>query len=240
MSGWSRPDVEDLIFLVHEIRSNCPNVVVFTTSANLLFAHTDAISDLSGMLVFSTYPLFNELQPWTDSNDVENQLRVQFPSEDAEGTYHATLAQLGVEACRPPCTPRLPDLWLSVVGRGGLWPVKFYAADGESIGIFPDSPRELGAKIAALYPPAFQLAFLFTSVVCLLTCLAISQALFNADVMQMERPLAPDLIGRFNLSGLASGAPQTSGSPCRRDVHHSIRRTLPLSAAIWSNKYPLG
>jgi hypothetical protein len=56
-------DVEDLIFLVHEIRSNCPNVVVFTTSANLLFAHTDATSELSGMLVFSTYPLFNELQP---------------------------------------------------------------------------------------------------------------------------------------------------------------------------------
>jgi hypothetical protein len=189
-------DVEDLIFLVHEIRSNCPNVVVFTTSANLLFAHTDATSELSGMLVFSTYPLFNELQPWTDSNDVENQLRIQFPSEDAEGIYHATLAQLGVKACRPPCTSRLPDLWLSVVGRGGLWPIKVYAADGEAIGTFPDSPRELGAKMAALFPPAFQLAFLFTSVVCLLTCLAIiSQSLFNAGVMQMEGPLAPNLIG---------------------------------------------
>jgi hypothetical protein len=82
-------DVEDLIFLVHEIRSNCPNVVVFTTSANLLFAHTDATSELSGMLVFSTYPLFNELQPWTDSNDVENQLRVQFASEGAR--VHITL-----------------------------------------------------------------------------------------------------------------------------------------------------
>jgi hypothetical protein len=126
------------------------------------------------------------------------------------------------------------------VERSGLWPVKFYAADGESIGIFPDSPSELGAKIAALYPPAFQLAFLFTSVLCLLTCLAISQALFNVGVMQMEGPLAPDLIGDSIFPDLRPERRKQAASPCRRDVHHSTRRTLPLSADIWSNKYPLG
>jgi len=88
-------DVEDLIFLVHEIRAHCPDVVVFTTSSDLLFTHSDFASDLVGMLVFSTFPLFNLNQSpsWTNAAEAAGA-RLQFPSEDTEGTYNATLAQL--------------------------------------------------------------------------------------------------------------------------------------------------
>jgi hypothetical protein len=47
-------DVEDLVFLVHEIRKACPNTVVFTIASDLRYLHSDVNPDLVGMLVFST------------------------------------------------------------------------------------------------------------------------------------------------------------------------------------------
>ncbi|HXR25494.1 MAG TPA: hypothetical protein VN742_09050, partial [Candidatus Binataceae bacterium] len=86
-------DVEDLIFLVRELRANCPDVVIFTTSSDLLFTHSGFGTDLTGLLVFSSFPLFGPVQAWTNTDEA-NSRRVQFPSEAAEGFYDAALAQL--------------------------------------------------------------------------------------------------------------------------------------------------
>src|SRR6266436_4097890 len=87
-------DIEDLVFLVRQLRIWCPDVVVFTTSSDLRFLHSDVNSDLDGMLVFSTYPLFS-LNQWWSATKGNNFYRIaQFPSDEAEGVYNATLKVL--------------------------------------------------------------------------------------------------------------------------------------------------
>ena len=141
-------DVEDLIFLAQQVRANCPNVVLFTTSSDLLYAHSDFASDLEGMLVFSTFPLFQS--PWDKSLQLN-----QFPREDAAGTYYATLEQLGIQNSPP-------TLWETVVGRGTLWPVSLYTP--RPMIIFP-----IGSA-GELYPSRFQSAIVLLIALCLVPC----------------------------------------------------------------------
>lgn len=103
--GIAANDMEDLVFLVRQLRAWCPDVVVFTTVADLRFLHSDVNTDLDGMLVFSTYPLFGLNQLWTsyfftrqDPSTWFNPFprRLQFPSGEAEGIYNATLKLLSV------------------------------------------------------------------------------------------------------------------------------------------------
>ena len=89
-------DVEDLAYLVQQIRNNCPDTVVFTTSADIRFLHSDVNRDLTGMLVFSTYPLFSRLQNWTYPFKGDTELQT-FPNDSAHGVYNATLEQLDLD-----------------------------------------------------------------------------------------------------------------------------------------------
>jgi hypothetical protein len=86
-------DVEDLVFLVRQLRLSCPDVTIFTTGADLRFLHSDVNADLEGMLVFSTYPLFSLNQRWTSRSGV-NARMLQFPSDQAEGVFNASLKLL--------------------------------------------------------------------------------------------------------------------------------------------------
>jgi hypothetical protein len=86
-------DVEDLVFLVRQLRQWCPNAIVFTTGADLRFLHSDVNPELEGMLVFSTYPLFTLNQQWT-SRPGSRPLTLEFSSDEAEGVYNATLKLL--------------------------------------------------------------------------------------------------------------------------------------------------
>jgi hypothetical protein len=139
-------DIEDLIFLTRQIRLWCADVVVFTTLSDRRFLHTDVNSDLNGMLVFSPYPIFNMNQLWSSSSSSFNKRInkiIQFPSDDAEGEYNATLKLL--DASDP--YPRAPEednlldygppfsdtrlstspaLWVSVVGHDAIWPLAFH------------------------------------------------------------------------------------------------------------------
>src|SRR5262249_15972303 len=93
--GLLATDVRDRIFLAREIRRHCPDTVLFTFSADLLYLHTDSGLDFHGMLVVSPYPLLNMNQLWTDpSRGVRS--RVQFPTYTAQGIYNATLALLAI------------------------------------------------------------------------------------------------------------------------------------------------
>src|SRR5206468_47937 len=127
----------DKLFLAQQIRKYCPDVRLFTFGSDILYTHPDYRSYLEGMIVASTYPLFNKNQRWTFPFQ-GGEGRLQFPIDEVEGIYNATLALLGrtdilLEYATPFGTSvslvkRKPPIWLSVVGRGGLLPLKFFSS----------------------------------------------------------------------------------------------------------------
>jgi hypothetical protein len=172
-------DVEDLVFLAQRIRDYCPDTTIFTTSTDLRFLHSQVSRDLDGMLIFSTYPLFSEDQNWNPYTTDNN--RVQFPSEDAEGVFNATLWQLGdqedmVEYGEPfagPVEKTSPVLWVSVVGQHDIWPFAYQRIPPEWLDShmvqLPHANNAFHAVDFArsLYPRPFQIGFFLLSVVAL-------------------------------------------------------------------------
>jgi hypothetical protein len=137
-------DIRDAIFLIHEIRDNCPDTVPFLTSSDLLYLHSDFNHDLAGTLVFSTYPLFSPNQLWTDATSPDhrwrfNQRQSQFPSGESEGLYNAVLAALNDPARMVEYTVPFssafdePPIWVSVVGHDELWPVYVYPSEFDGL-----------------------------------------------------------------------------------------------------------
>ncbi|MBI1816669.1 MAG: hypothetical protein HYR72_16955 [Deltaproteobacteria bacterium] len=134
-------DVRDTLFLAEQIRRYCPDVRLFTVSSDLLYTHPDHSSALEGMLVASSYPLFSKNQMWTDRIGGRH-LRQQFSDSGSEGTYNATLALLDkrdwlVDYATPFTNfehghKRRPPVWLTVVGRGDLWPLMYRDAGSYS------------------------------------------------------------------------------------------------------------
>jgi hypothetical protein len=128
-------DVQDRIFLVREIREHCPNATIFIHGNDLLYLHSESNPDFQGTLVISTYPLFALNQVWTYPFDGYKR-RSQFSTHGAQGLYNATLALLNrekqmVEYGLPlheyeDGENRYPALWLGIVGRNGIWPVKTF------------------------------------------------------------------------------------------------------------------
>ena len=185
-------DVEDLVFLVHEIRRACPDTVVFTTSADLRYIHSDVNPDLLGMLVFSTYPLFEWNQSWTYPFTGGSQ-RIQFPGEDAEGVFNATVAQLDHPdemeeygapfATSPDSQGRTPALWVGVVGHDAIWPIRFQIEGGSENLYTPQGFRSGSPSLAVanFYPLPFQIAFLLICLGCLIPAAGmLYPALFSA------------------------------------------------------------
>jgi hypothetical protein len=146
----SAVDPLDRIFLVQEIRKHCPNATIFMTSADLLYLHSDYYPDFRGARVISSYPLFALNQLWTYPFKGDDR-RQQFPTPTEQGIYNATLALLDrtdrmVEYGFPFKTyeddhSRHPALWLGIVGRNGIWPVKvFDVKPGEYTMCIPTCP----------------------------------------------------------------------------------------------------
>jgi hypothetical protein len=121
-------DVEDTIFLAREVRASSPNVMLISLNASVLFLHSEVNPQLRGLFVASGYPLFSANQVWTYPF-WGAQRRVQFPSDNAEGAYNATVALLGddddmLDYGDPfNADARMPPLWVTVIGSGGMWPL---------------------------------------------------------------------------------------------------------------------
>jgi len=121
-------NVEDTVFLAREVREASPNALLISLNASVLFLHSQVNPDVQGMLVASGYPLFSANQVWTRPFGGA-QHRVQFPSDTAEGTYNATVALLGgddnlLDYGDPfDIDARVPPLWVTVIGSGGVWPL---------------------------------------------------------------------------------------------------------------------
>ncbi len=177
-------DVEDLVYLAQQIRAYCPDTVVFTTSADIRFLHSEVNSDLRGMLVIGTYPLFNQLQNWTFPFEGESERKI-FSSDLAHGVYNATVALLGrhksmLDYGAPFVTsPPSPVVQIGVVGRDDIWPLGYEVRDlssGEVLEINHDLPPQESMHpdlMDGLYPPAFVGLFFILNVGILLCAFAL-------------------------------------------------------------------
>jgi hypothetical protein len=94
------------------------------------------------MLLITTYPLFSRNQLWTYPFQGE-KFRLQFPTDTAQGVFNAALAllkrpELMLEYGRPfgfeqdREQERTPPIWLSVVGKNDIWPIKILAKGGSN------------------------------------------------------------------------------------------------------------
>jgi hypothetical protein len=185
-------NIQDAIFLIREIRDNCPDTIPFLTSADLLYLHSDFNRQLIGALIFSTYPLFASNQLWTwPSNWYPRQL--QFPSGEAEGIYNAALAALSdsklmVEYTFPfSSASEVPPLWVSVVGNDALWPVSIYLSQGNP-SVFTRSRQPGSAEVlprnfaSSLYPQQINITFTLVILLCLLPNLYLMQRYRTTDI----------------------------------------------------------
>ncbi len=198
-------DIEDLVFLVRQLRLWCPDVVVFTTSADLRFLHSDVNSDLDGMLVFSTYPLFS-LNQWWSSYDGHVDRILQFPSDEAEGVYNATLKQLAaydrhlenekMDYNAPFTQTQSPVLWVSVVGHDALWPISFHYHDGISAKLEMNPGFRLNW---VPYPLSFQIVGFLLAVFCFVPCF-----LFLCESYAIQRCLPKNPLWLHILTGPSS------------------------------------
>ena len=187
-------NIQDAIFLIREIRDNCPDTIPFLTSSDLLYLHSDFNRDLAGTLIFSTYPLFASNQLWTWPSNRDYYRRLQFPRGESEGVYNAVLAalegdpKLMVEYTLPfSSASEVPPLWVSVVGNDALWPVWIYPSQelaqllqgdtgrsDESSVIFsrvrePESAKFLPPNFGmSLYPRQFDITFALVILLCTL------------------------------------------------------------------------
>src|SRR5207244_4830372 len=107
--------------------------------------HPEYYSYTAGMLVATSYPLYNANQLWTDHAALDK--RLQFANARVQGTYNATLALLNYDVSGAPLSessPRLieygmpgircfircaPPVWITVVGRDTPWPIKAIPAE---------------------------------------------------------------------------------------------------------------
>jgi hypothetical protein len=136
-------DKRDHLFLAERLVREMPNALLFTTEANLIYIHPQFRSFVRGAIVASTYPLFNATQALS-SPHLAGVVRQQFSTMASQGTYNAVLKLLGhddllLDYLPPGCmvpgdkgqwriltkpsTCAYPPVWISVVGRDGLWPI---------------------------------------------------------------------------------------------------------------------
>jgi hypothetical protein len=145
-------NIDDTIFLAGQVHDSSPNVMLISLNANLLFLHSAINPQLQGVFVANGYPLFNANQAWTNPF-WGSQLRIQFPSDTAEGEYNAVVALLGgdrelLDYGDPfDADARMPPLWITVIGKGGLWPLETIPIENDDHYIY-----ERGSWSSSQYP----------------------------------------------------------------------------------------
>ena len=134
--GISATDIFDILFLSKFLKASAPNTRIFVLDADLLMVKaSDEGRELEGTLAVTTYPLISRNADWTEPSHRQASPDV-FPSRMSQGIYNAVLFQLdpqshtGVREYTDPVSDLegssandRPPLWLTIVGRTGLWPI---------------------------------------------------------------------------------------------------------------------
>ena len=148
LAGILATDVFDALFIARYLRDACPDIRLFTFDSDLLYERAAEDFPFDGTLALTTYPSIAPNQAWTN----ERRERFSFPSRGSEGIYNATRAlliganfvsndyaskplaeyfnpTLPIGNCAKPRGSSVPTgcyappIWLTVVGRGGYWPL---------------------------------------------------------------------------------------------------------------------
>jgi hypothetical protein len=159
-------DVKDMLFLATLVRNHCPTSRLLLSSNELMLTHPDISADLRGSLVGSSYPLYSRNQQWSPPFEGKRQ-RLLFPGQWEQGYYNATIALLNhcdvksLVEYGPPFPEglpegcvcrRMPPVWISIVGQGGLYPVKVYPAGEDGYDGYVFDPQEEPKRNAAFVP----------------------------------------------------------------------------------------
>lgn len=105
-------NIEDTLFLAGEVHRVAPEVLLFTFEGWNLLAHPSSAEACRGMMVASSNSLF-----WRAE---QPDSLLHFASDSQHGLF---LAVKGVIENKPPPENRDKAVWLTIVGRGGLYPV---------------------------------------------------------------------------------------------------------------------
>lgn len=128
-------DKRDHIYLAEEIARLHPNVLPFTIESALMYLHPDVNGYMRGTVVASTYSLNERTQRFTQFPEGQHY-PLQFSTSPAQGNFNALAMLLGradslVDYESPvmpgrgaPAVSGAPPVWISVVGRSVLLPVK--------------------------------------------------------------------------------------------------------------------
>ncbi len=91
--GINASDTRDVIFLAGLIHQYCPDVQLFVTEGDLLLGHPRYSSELRGMIVATSYPLFSMSQKWTPPYKGEGR-RHLFSNQGDQGVFNAVVSLL--------------------------------------------------------------------------------------------------------------------------------------------------
>ena len=163
-------DPRDKLYLAQQIARYTPDVSIVTAESDSLYIHPDYSSYLHGALVVSTYPLYNGNQRWSHSFEGRS-LRRQFPNGSSHGIYNAAVALLNYDSEGRPLSEKAPKLleygppaqeclgrcrppvWISVVGRSGVAPVRPYVVEDRDDYVFTVNPGDAAADDAGTRRP---------------------------------------------------------------------------------------
>jgi hypothetical protein len=91
--GINASDTRDVIFLAGLIHQYCPDVQLFVTEGDLRLGHPRYTSELRGMVVATSYPLFSTSQKWTPPYKGEGR-RHLFSHQSDQGVFNAVVSLL--------------------------------------------------------------------------------------------------------------------------------------------------
>ena len=181
-------DVHDIDYLAKQLQNCCAESRIITLNSDQLYLHSEVNPDLSGAIVASTYPLIGQNQRWTGASNPFSSQTYEFSSGTAEGVFNATVALLGkpermVEYGMPFAADakgsdiQKPGLWLTVVGRGDVWPLDVLKVD-DSEGYL--CPKNTAGSTDLGFPPSrvFEFFFVAASVLCIIVWLLMGVMLF--------------------------------------------------------------
>ncbi len=157
----------DKIYLVEQIKKECPLVQIFILGSDLLYGHPAYLDAMRGVIISSMYPLNPSIQQW-EKPVGDDFRRIPFTSYSSEGIYNAILA-LRSQDCKGDSErqnlmldydqpffggdPRgKPPIWITVIGENSRFVPLAYFPDYEDGGlVFRKDP--FPAEASPVYTP---------------------------------------------------------------------------------------
>lgn len=187
-------DVRDKLFLGSELKKRLPDLQLFTFEGNVLYLRPEYNQWLRGMVVLSTYPLLLRDVCWRPQSLGEQSEHLLFANEGAEGTFNATLVQLGRRDLLADYTTSLSGPVLAVDDRPGIWATMVGASMMLPLTLEPTRVRSntptSSAQVPLNKPPAHMgksVGILILSWYALVTIVILWTAFLDPRIRRMSR-----------------------------------------------------